>query len=141
MSEYDAATIDTDAEPVIDAQKPAAAHRVSDRNTIEKDPNMIFRRVRAGNKLDMFVARIVARNFEVVETWKLTGNGTLHNVKTEWAYNYSTGRWEQKHTFDHEFSLTSDGHSLEHEPDKTLAEYCRERAEKTVELRFQAFEF
>ena len=136
-------TIDPDAEPVIDPQTPRKAHRVSDTDDIDKDPEMTFRRVRAddADALDMLVGRIVARNFERVITWHFTDDNKLCHIDSEFAYNYADEQWEETHKFSHYFALTPDGDALEHEPGMTVAEYCEQKVERCRDLRFEAFDF
>lgn len=136
--------IDPDAEPVIDPETPRKAHRVSDTENIDKDPEMTFRRVRADNDADandMFVGRIVARNFERVITWHFTDDNKLCHIDSEFAYNYADECWTETHKFSHYFALTPDGNALEHEPGTPVAEYCEQKVERCRDLRFEAFDF
>jgi hypothetical protein len=133
--------VDTEAEPVIDPQTPRKAHRVSNPEDIDKEPDMTYRWERAEDQLDLYYGRIVARNFERVITWHVTGDNMLCHIDSEFAYNYADEQWEETHKFKHFFALTEDGRALEHEPDKMVVEYCQERVERCRDLRFEAFDF
>jgi len=129
---------------------PADAHTVENPENIEAEPFDRLRRIETEAGGTLYVSRVRARNYEVVETWLVTpeneqlysgDRAMVYNIKTEHAYNYSSEEWEIIHEFDYTYDTTSDGGSLIHRPHLSIAQYCARWHEKTKTKRFIAFEF